>query len=273
VGGGEPLRLPWHILPRKAADTRAVNRLVNLDPQGVGTLEVRNTKGATAGGVNVFDWTGSSPQDYVPPAAYQPDLRDAGVRAVQTRSGPLLQFGISTYGERSHIVEPAEFDDYILFTADLGFLTGNVTGQSAVWLVDASAGTIVDGNPATTAPDPFFFTDGDLNAGNLTLTIPMAALGLEPGVPFEYLVFSFDAYFGTGLTDFIDDNGFWMLYTPGLPRFETDVLALSVPRGGTATLNVNSVTDGDLFSPSQRGFLLLYQNALPGRWGETVEVQ
>jgi hypothetical protein len=53
-----------------------------------------------------------------------------------------------------------------------------------------------------------------------------------------------------------------MTYTPATPRFiASGVPATGVPTGGTSTLTIQSVPNGNTASPSQSGILLLYRDA------------
>ena len=83
-----------------------------------------------------------------------------------------LEFAISTFGRRAHPNYPAEFDlyidnnndgapDYVVFNAENGGFS--VTGQNLVFVANLTTG------PATAV----FFTDADLNSGNVIFTVPM----------------------------------------------------------------------------------------------------
>ena len=64
-----------------------------------------------------------------------------------------------------------------------------------------------------------------------------------------------------------------MTYTLGLPRFFATGIPASVPAGGSAVLTVDDVPGGDVASPSQSGFLLLYRDAHKDKEADTVSVK
>jgi minor extracellular serine protease Vpr len=67
---------------------------------------------------------------------------------------------------------------------------------------------------ATTA-SAFFFADADLNSGNMTMTVPMSALGLAVGTTINFSVQAGDNYFSDKVSDVITG----MRFTPGAARF------------------------------------------------------
>lgn len=253
--GSERLSVPWHVLPRKAADTsaRPVVKLRNSD--GVPLV---NT-GAEAGDFEVFSQTGSSPKL---PRTELPkpgdnfaivDLRAVGVRVLPDLGG-LVQFAITTYGRRSHPNYPAEFDvyvdsnndgtpDFVIFNAENGGFT--VTGQNVVAIADLATG----------ATSVYFFNDADLNSANVILTVPAAAIGVAPGTTFGFSAYAFDNYFTGVLTDSIEN----MLFTPGQARYETvGSPSGRVPAGTTAAVPVRATTVPATAS-SETGLLFLYR--------------
>ena len=66
-----------------------------------------------------------------------------------------------------------------------------------------------------------FYTDADLNSGNVIFTVPMNSsagavnVGVQPGTTFGFSVYAFDNYFTGNLTDSIEG----MRFTPGAPRY------------------------------------------------------
>ncbi len=264
-GGGDSVHLPWHVLPHRAAEVTA-SPAVNL-AAGTGSLVLKNTtsESALAAQVEVFALTGTSPQK---PASQLPgigenravvDLRAVGVR--HQAAAAALQFGITTYGNRSHPNYPAEFDiyldtnrdgaqDFVVYNADFG------TGQNAVYV----------GNLATGLARVYFYLDANLNSANATMTVPLSAVGLTPGQQFDVSVYAFDNYFTGALTDQITG----MTYTLGSPKYAVSDLWPLVPSGGSVALSITKPTGGAAASPSQTGFLLLYPDGLLG--AEAAEV-
>ena len=113
-------------------------------------------------------------------------------------------------------------------------------------------------NLATGGGGIFFYNDADLNSGNAIMTAPMAAVGLTPSSQFRYSVFAFDNYFTGNLTDSIEN----MTFTSGTPRFSFGApSSFSVPASTIQSIDIANVAGGDVASPSQLGFQLLYRDA------------
>ena len=172
-----------------------------------------------------------------------------------------VQFGIDTFGARAHPNYPAEFDinidsnsdgitDRIIFNAENGGF--GVTGQNVTAVFTCTNAACTTGTTSV-----FFFTDADLNSGNAILTAPLAALGLTPTTQFKFSVDVFDNYHSGLLTDSIDT----MTHTLGTPKFTGTGLPAAIPAKGEADLSIASVAGGDVASPSQTGFLLMYRDA------------
>jgi subtilisin family serine protease len=259
--GADTVHVPWQVLPHQAADVRAEGDEVELQG-GTGTLELTNA-GATSGRVDVFAWTGSSPRI---PRQLLPgpgdnftviNLSEVGVRLVSSSLGPAVQFGIHTFGRRSHPNYPAEFDVYINVNATFteGYIVFNAenggfaaSGQNVTFVANLATGKVAG----------FFFTDADLNSSNAILTAPLSAVGLTATSQFKFSIFAFDNYFTGNLTDSITD----MTFSFAKPRFTaTGIPAAGVPVGGRSVLTVSAVPGGDTASPSQKGVLLLSRDA------------
>jgi hypothetical protein len=269
----DTLRLPWHVLPHKAAAVKAASTSIAL-PGGAGSLLLRNTTGAVNGGFDTFALTGSNgrfPSSVLPRPGDNfaiVDLKAVGVRLVDVGGGTLaVQFGINTFGGRSHPAYPAQFlitidndldgtDDFVVFTGELGdFAT---TGQTVVGVFD----------PVSELSVVRFFADADLNSANMIATALLSDLGLTPGAPFRFSVFAADIYFTGFLTDAIAG----MVHTLGAPKHVALPFAGDVPAGGSALLNIFAVPGGAAASPSQTGVLLLYRDAKPGAEAEAITV-
>lgn len=255
------ITVPWHVLPHRSADVWSQNENVVLNG-GTKPIQLENDSPVLAGGTEVFNLTGTSDRiakDHLP----QPgdnfaivDLRSVGVRAL----GSNIQFGIDTYGQRAHANYPAEFDiyidsnndgtfDYVLFNLENGGF--GTSGQNVVEVFKL--------NPPNAGPvGIFFFTDADLDSGNAIMTAPMSTVGLTPSSKFTYSVFAFDNYFTGNLTDSIEN----MTMTLDTPRFSFGApSSFSVPASTIQSIDIANVTGGDVASPSQLGFQLLYRDA------------
>jgi minor extracellular serine protease Vpr len=270
----DTIRVPWHLLPHKAADVDAHDDTVELS-HGGGALTLSN-HGATSGRVEVFAWTGTSkkiPNSLLPNPGDNfavINLHYVGVRLANSGVGPVVQFGVNTFGARSHPNYPAEFDilidshntgtpDFLVFNLENGGF--GATGQNVTEVF----------NLATKKPVGIFFsTDADLNSSNAILTAPLSAVGLTPTSQFNFAVLAFDNYFTGNLTDSIEN----MTFSFAQPRFiGGGIPSAGVPVNGSAVLTVASVPGGDTASPSQAGFLLLYRDAAPNRDAQAIRVQ
>jgi len=266
------VHLAWQILPHRAAAVTTSANALTLSG-GTGTVQLTNPSSLN-GRVELFSLTGSSgrmPQSMMP----QPgdnfaviDLRSVGVRLVTVSGQPAVQFAITTFGIRSHPNYPAEFDilidtnhdgtdDFAIFNLENGGFAA--TGQNVV-----AAGPLPSG--------PFrvgFFTDADLDSGNVILTAFLSDLGLTSSTQFRFSVLAVDNYFTGAVTDAIVG----MTYTLNTPRYVGSGIPMTgVPAGGSSTLTINSVAGGAAASPSQNGLLLWYRDALPDHEKDSILV-
>jgi hypothetical protein len=278
---GELLSLPWHVLPRKAPDVRPAEKTLGLRASMATRLRLSNTHGSRDGITEVFDLLGTSPVDYPTPpppgANYElVDLKSFGARSFRAAGIDYVQFAVATYGEPAHPNYPAGIvilidtdgdgvHDYEVYhQEDVGFAA---SGQNTTVVYDVARET-------ETVP---FFTDTDLNSGVWLFTVPLALLGMEGmGEPLEMLVLGYDNYFTGAITDIIADGPYWILYTPGIPRFWVDGptfgYEVRVPQHRSRAIRVRYLPAGDLWSPSQTGFQLIHRQATPKRWTDEIQV-
>jgi minor extracellular serine protease Vpr len=273
-GGADAIRMPWHVLPAKSAAVSASTESLRLSG-GTGSVSLTNT-GVTAGGVDVFSLTGTSPRigaSKLPGAGDNfavIDMRSVGTRLVSIGPGQFgVQFAINTFGERTHPAYPGGFEvqidtnmdgnpDYAIYPSELtGF---GATGQTVVNVFSFATGTA----------SAFFFADADLNSGNMIMTAPLSVMGLTPSSKFTFDVLAYDNYFTGNVTDVIEN----MTVTLGTPRyFASGIPAGGVPAGGSATLTVQEVPGGATASPSQSGLLLLYRDARAKQEAQTITIR
>jgi hypothetical protein len=261
-GADNTVHVAWQVLPHRAADVRADPLTVKLKNDGTGQLTLKNKSGVLDGRVDVFSLTGQSGQ-IKKPLLPQPgdnfaivDLKSVGVRMVDLGAGQFgVQFAIDTYGARAHPNYPAEFDIYIDANRD-GILDSVLFNLENGGFA-ATGQNVVASGPLAGPILIRFFSDVDLNSGNIIMTAPLSALGLTPGTTFDFYVYAFDNYFTGNLTDAIEG----MTYTLDTPRFVPSSFAPVVPAGGETALGVASVAGGDVKSPSQNGVLLMYRDA------------
>jgi hypothetical protein len=222
TAGGEKLSVPWHVLPRKAADTQST-----LVQRAAGPVVRLNNGGTATSDYDVFSLAGVSkriPRSELPGPGDSfavIDMRSVGVRFLPASLVGLdiLEFAINTKGRRAHPNYPAEFDiyidttadgvpDYVVYNAESGGF--GATGQNLVFVADLNAG-----GPATA----FFYTDADLNSGNVIFSVPVnlgaGTVTLAPGATIGFDVYAFDNYFTGNQTDAIEG----MRFTPGLARY------------------------------------------------------
>lgn len=254
TSGAETLSVPWHILPRKAAEAGAVLAQRSNWPGGV--ILFANV-GLAASEFDVFSLTGTSTK--VPPGELpQPgdnfaviDMRAVGVRYLEADGA--LQFAISTFGRRSHPAYPGGFEvdidvnadgvaDFAVYNEELtGFAA---SGMSVVYVADLSTGVAT----------AYAYLDADFNSGNTILTLPLAALGVPADTKLGFSAFAYDNYFSGNTTDALLD----MSYTPSKPRYAVAGDSSGVVRplrlGRVDTL---AVAGGAEASPSQSGFLVM----------------
>jgi hypothetical protein len=270
----DTVRLPWHLLPHKAAAVKASSTAVTL-PGGTTNVTLNNAAGAVAGRVDAFSLTGSNGRL---PAAVLPqpgdnyaiiDMKAVGTRLVGIGGGQFgVQFAINTFGARSHPAYPAEFDvfidsnndgtfDYVIYTSENGPFGSS--GQTVVTVY----------NLATAAMVTRFFADADLNSANMIMTAALSDLGLTPGSKFRFSVVVGDNYFTGALTDGIFD----MVVTLDTPKyFVSGLPGAGVPAGGSSVIGINALPGGAAASPSQTGMLLMYRDGKPGAEAELITV-
>ena len=139
--------------------------------------------------------------------------------------------------------------DYVVFNAESGGFSAS--GQNLVFVANLAGG----------AARAVFFTDADLDSGNVIFTVPMNAsagptnVGVPPGTTFGFSVFAFDNYFTGAQTDAVEN----MLFTPGNARFGVagDPFGTVTPRS-FATVPVTTATVPDA-NTTETGLLLMYR--------------
>ncbi|QSB15998.1 S8 family serine peptidase [Natronosporangium hydrolyticum] len=269
TGGGDEITMPWHVLPHKASDVRAPAQVTMRQGSASANL-VNSATSGQAGVGEAFALTGTSDplaEDELPGEGdgfAVVDLAAVGVRG----DAEVLQFGVTTHGQRAHPNAPAEFQididanqdgeaDFLIFNWDLGYPTLS-DGRNVVWVEDLSSGAL----------SAFFFTDANLNSANAILTVPLAAVGLAEGDQFDFSVRGVDTYFSGEVTDAIED----MTFTVGQPRYASDD-TVEVPTPGVQRFTISEVDGGAEASPSQTGVLLLWRDGLIGKEASVITVR
>ena len=276
TAGSEKISVPWHVLPRKAAQTEA--ELSDRGRPGP-SVKLRN-RGFNDSEYDVFSLAGVSkriPRSELPGPgdnAAVIDLRSVGVRQLTAAQTGLpfdvVEFAMNTQGRRAHPNYPAEFDiyidsngdgtpDYVVYNGESGGF--GVSGQNVVNVQALATG----------ATSLFFYTDADLNSGNVIFTVPLnipGGVAVAPGATLSFDVFVFDNYFSGNLTDSIEG----MRFTPGNARFGVvgDPFG-AVTAKTSATLGVTTATLPDTLS-SELGLLMMYRRN-DGKEAEALRIR
>lgn len=269
TAGTEKLSVPWHILPRKAAEAGALLAQRSNWPGGIILLA---NAGLADSEFDVFALTGTSAKY---PAADLPapgdnfavvDIRAVGVRYLA--ADDILQFAINTFGRRSHPVYPGGFEvdidvdhdgvaDYAVYNIEQGGFAA--TGVSLVNVA----------NLATGVTAAYAYLDADLNSANAIFTLPLEALGVTPDTALTFSAFGYDSYFTGSTTDAILD----MTFTPATPRYAVAGDSSGIVKGyRLGRVDTLAVAGGATASPSQTGFLVMMRRNA-GREAEVLVVR
>jgi subtilisin family serine protease len=293
-GAGNLVRMPWQILPKKAAGNTVLNtntrqqqvRLFNAGRNKAGATEVFSLVDISPNQCDVRDEFGNClVTDYSPgiiPGLNQTaiDLKEVGVRCVYVpgqganlgfpNNDSVLEFGITVYDKpfRTSHNYPVEFDvyidsnrdgvdDYVVFNGDLALNASD--GRNAVFVADV--------NPAdgTRPLRPYFFTNSSPNSQNWILSVPAGAVDVDVGQPFNFQVLAVDAYFTGQATDISPANGSYHTYQSDLPRFAPTTQTFTINPRNQFLLRYEQPGGGAEASPSQIGLLYLYRDAEVGQ--------
>jgi hypothetical protein len=210
-GNGNMIHLPWHVLPRKAAEVKAKPK--NLKFKG-GPVDIElDNKGVGTAQNDAYSLLGTSknlPEGKRGEQNPTPDLKAVGINTFPVPAGfcsgqPsfIWAFAVNTWERFSHSVVPAYywFDldidqdgilDYGVFNWDLSAPLSTVSdGRNVVWALDYS----------TFSASAFFFTEQAVNTGNTAFYICGEQVGLtgtdmlSTNVDIQ-AVYAFDNYFG-----------------------------------------------------------------------------
>jgi len=267
--GSHSIHLPWHVLPRQAANV--VGRSVLNFKGGVDTVALNNNGVGVAqnDAYSLLAISDNIPEGGIGQQSPTPDLRAVGVNTFPVGAGFCSEqpsfvwvFAINTWERQEHLVPVKYFvnldtnqdgiTDYIVFNNDQSvFSTG-------------SLGTISDGRQLTLAFNPlagsisaFFYAEHSMNTGNTVLWICGEQVGLTGtdmlSTNVNMSVEAFDFYYG-GPGDFVDG----LTVTPlgeqylGLPEDlggktegSMTVIDFGLLPGNTEELGVMLLTNGD----------------------------
>ncbi len=263
---GEVINLPWHFLPRQAADVMVEDAVA----AGPATFIVPLMNSSMVDGeVEVYPLFDVSPRIEVAPTAWDvlpADLKYVGADVIPWDVGEnLLLFPITTWTDRSHPitveydvwidVDQDGVDDYVAYNTTLN---GTADPRAVSVLVDLAAGT-------ATAQ---FFLDSTINSS--TMVIPVVVP--DNDYAFNFQVFTFDSYFTGDLWDISPADalsGVYHVFDAMFPAYTADDYSFAVPAGGDvdSMLMAHPATK----SPSQIGMLYRVWNGVEG--GEAFAVQ
>lgn len=184
--GQHAIRLPWHVLPRKAA--RVAPSTTVLSAAAVQTIGLNNTGVGTAQN-DAYALLAVSPNQSEGAAGAQsptPDIRAVGINTFPVPAGfcsasPsfLWAFAISTWERQEHLLPVTHqilLDtnrdgtyDYAVLNRDASGLTTITDGRQLTWAV----------NLATGAASAFFFAEHSTNTGNTVLLICGEQIGMS----------------------------------------------------------------------------------------------
>ena len=262
---GEVITLPWHFLPRQAADVM-VGDAAQTDPYA---FDVPLTNDSLVdGSVEVYPLVDVSPEIVVPPGSLDiapADLKYVGVDAYPWDAGEnLLYFPINTWNSRSHPIN-IEFDVYIDVNQDgvddyvayNSTVNGTTDPRAVSVLADLAAGTA----------SLQFFLDSTINSDNMAIPVVVP----DDDMAFNFQVYAYDTYFtgelwDTSPADALD--GAYHVFDAAAPAFYPDEYYPEVPAGGSVTSMVTGQVNG---SPSQIGMYYRVVNGVMG--GEVFGVE
>lgn len=214
-GDANDIHLPWHVLPRKAADVEA-----DRDTDRSGMNVTFTNDGVSDTTLEVYDLIATSddlPEGDRGEQNPVPDIRAAGVAFYEVPAGfcaseLLIGFAVNTWERQTHANAPAAFEfdididndgvaDYAVFNLDLSLLfSGALTlgdGRNAVYAQNLETG----------ATSVFFLTDHETNSANTVLFVCGEQIGLDTDSVKKKQAgvgLAIDIYFQGTVTDFVD---------------------------------------------------------------------
>jgi len=216
--GEHPIRLAWHVLPRKAARVSpsttvltpgAFPQVIGLDNTGVGTAQ-NDVYALLAVSPN-------QPQGGQGAQSPTPDIRAVGINTFPVPAGFcsanesfIWAFAVNTWERQEHLLPVSHqvyldtdrdgTADYVVLNRDLSGLGTITDGRQVTWVVNLSTG----------AASAFFFAEHSMNTGNTVLLICGEQVGLTgtdmAATQVDMEVVAQDFYYGgpgdlvTGLT-------------------------------------------------------------------------
>ncbi len=303
-GADNTVRMPWQVLPKKAAETKVVSKTSS-------SVKLSNPAAYKAGDTDVFSLVDISPNNceivdslgncvesnYIPGIlpginATAIDIKEVGVRSYSIAglnaslglpaapagaiNDEVIDFGLTVYDKpyRASHNYPVEFDIYVDSNGDgvddyvifnADRTLNAADGRNAVFVADI--------NPAdgTRPTRPYFYSFTDFNSQNWIMALPAAAVGITSNTPFKFYALAIDAYFTGSLWDCSPAPcGTYHTYQTGLPKYRPITTSFSVAKKGSYTLPYSKPAGGATASPSQKGLLFMYRDAPVGKESTSV---
>jgi subtilisin family serine protease len=266
-----PIHLPWHVLPRKAAQVSAQRTNLDFKDGFSDTIELTNSGVGTAQ-IDTYSLIALSPD--LPRGGRgqespTPDIRAIGVQTIPVEAGfcsenpsYVLAFAVNSWDRQTHANSPGRywFDldtnrdgtlDFGVFNGDLSLL-GEIDGRNVTLVRDYS----------TYEDTAVFFTEHATNTANTVLRVCAEDIGNPPLFQtINATAFADDDYFG-GPGDRVEG----LTFAPGSERYQTTPIS-DIPDGGTGVMSVGDLAASNPFPfPTNSGELgvLMFTNASRG---------
>ena len=250
--GVQPINLPWHVLPRKAANvTLATEALAfTVNPT---TVNIANT-GVGVAQIDSFSLLAVSddlPEGLPGEGEPSPDIRAVGIRTLEDEAGAcsgdnsfVWAFAISTW-ERQQQLAPVSLEIFLDTNQDKedDFLIVNSDISQNPYLIDGRQVTFAV-NLNTEEYSAVFFVDHSMNTGNTILYFCAEQLGLTQmdllSTNVGMKVYAQDNFYG-GDGDMVEG----LTVTPGGERYIATTEDLGPGQAGTVTVSDVGAFDGN----------------------------
>ena len=216
--GKQPIRLAWHVLPRKDARVQPTTAALvpGSFPQVIG-LNNSGVGGAQNDAYALLAVSPNQPQGGLGQSSPTPDIRAVGINTFPVPAGfcsanPsfIWAFAVNTWERQQHLLPVSHqvwldtnrdgTDDYVVLNRDFSGLNTISDGRQLTWVL----------NLATGAASAFFYAEHSTNTGNTVLLICGEQIGMNAAnllaTQVNMAVVAQDFYFGgpgdvvTGLT-------------------------------------------------------------------------
>jgi subtilisin family serine protease len=272
TNGGSEVHLPWHILPRKAAEVTGRNVLTFAN--GVDRVALNNIGLGTAQ-IDAYSLLAVSPNLPEGGRGEQsptPDIRAVGITTIPVPAGFcsgddsfLWIFAVNTWERQAHLL-PVSIQivldtnqdgdpDYVVLNRDFSGLTTITDGRQLAWVLNLATGTA----------GAFFFAEHSTNTGNTALYICGEQIGMNAAnllsTRVNMDVVAQDFYYGgpgdevTGLTVTPLGERYFGIPgdLPGKTNGAVDVIDFGAFPGNTDELGLMLFTNGDRGSGNRGG--------------------